>query len=417
MKLTHLRELNSPVQKLEDGDRTDFLYTFSNVRVTGRSLYYPNCLLQDKYRLINPYDERVMSLKKDSFYDNNEWLDAKPFEESLQVEETPMFFFVYNVDNYFHFLYDTLPYLAWVSQKIQNGNSLTLLLNTSGPGKRVLPPFVKETLQILGIQGYRFVQPNTLYRTLYVGTSFTHGHQSNESPSRYARAIWERLTQIPISRFPMTPKRFYVSRRSWVHNDTSNMGTNYTERRKCLNENHVVAMLQKYGVEEVFLELLSMEEKAVYFTNAELVVGVIGGGMCNLLLSPTTTKALCIPTPFFREINKRFEFSMVHTKLGYSECATHPPWPHTFRLYSRVRVITKDSEYTNCIGEVVDVSETLYTVSLSNNDVAGFSQDFTFQKMLFREADLEAVDEGLNSPYICDIDILERDLKKLLEDV
>ena len=41
------------------------------ISVSGRNPHYPNCLLYTQQKLINPYDEKVMSLNKDSFYDND----------------------------------------------------------------------------------------------------------------------------------------------------------------------------------------------------------------------------------------------------------------------------------------------------------------------------------------------------------
>ena len=190
------------------------------------------------------------------------------------------------------------------------------------------------------------------------------------------------------------------------------MGTNYTMRRKCENEDAVVSMLENYGIVEIFTELLSTEEKTALFSKAELVVGIVGGGMCNLLFSPPETKSLCITTPYFMDINNRFRFSMEHTQLNYSDCTKHTG-NTKFLLYSRVRVIG-DSEHKGKIGEVEGV-ENGYTVRLSSNDVAGFSQDFPMDVYVFNEEDLEAVDLGLNSPFECDIVQLESDLKKLLE--
>jgi hypothetical protein len=189
------------------------------------------------------------------------------------------------------------------------------------------------------------------------------------------------------------------------------MGTNYTTRRKCENEDEVVALLESYGITEIFTELLSTEEKTALFSKAELVVGVVGGGMCNLLFSPAETKSLCITTPYFMDINNRFRFSMEHTQLNYSDCTKHSG-NTKFLLFSRVRVIVGEDK--GKIGEVEGV-ENGYTVRLSSNDVAGFSQDFPMETCVFKEEELEAVDLGLNSPFVCDLVQLESDLKKLLE--
>jgi Glycosyltransferase 61 len=410
MKLLSIRAYPEPQTVLDDTLRGSFVACFKDAQVTGRNLHYPNCLIETSTGLWNPYDERVMSLKRDSFYDNDEWLEYAP-SETTQVETTPCFFFVYNVDNYFHFVYDTLPILASYFKLKETIPELKLLLNTSHPSKTTFAPFVTEFLMALGIETFALVSKSTRYETLYGSTSFTHGQKSNEAPSAPAYSVWSRLSS-PIQD---TPKRFYISRRSWVHGKTKNMGTNYTMRRKCENEDAVVELLARYGIQEVFTELLTTEEKIAYFQNAELVVGIVGGGMCNLLFSPHTTKSLCIDTPYFLEINERFQHSMGHTQLLVSKCSSHVPSPGPFKLYSRVRVINAESQYVGCVGEVESYPDSEHVeVSLSSNDIAGFSQDFPLTRAVLSVLDLEAVDYGLNSPFVCDLELLEQNLKQVL---
>lgn len=410
MKLTSLRSLASMGEPIEDRVRSSFVVCLQDVVVQGRNHHYPNCLLDCKQGLVNPYDERVMSLQRDSFYDNDEWNDYSS-AEPIGTIKTPYFFFIYNVDNYFHFIYDTLPILWTYFELKKKEPTLKLLLNTSHPSKQTLAPFVKEFLAYLGITEWSIPHPGAKYKSIYVSTSFTHGGKSNTMPSFNAYCLWKQFPALKSN----GPRRFYISRRSWVHGKTENMGTNYTMRRKCENEDAVVELLAKYGVQEVFTELLSTEEKLAQFQNAELVVGIVGGGMCNLLFSPSTTKSLCINTPFFLNINERFQYSMNHTQLCISHCTSHVPSPGAFRLYSRVRVTELSHQFSGCIGEVEGFPEKgSVLVSLSSNDIAGFSQDFPLSKVVIAEKDLVAVDQGLNSPFEVDLTILEDNLKKLL---
>jgi hypothetical protein len=402
------------VYTLNDTVRDSFILELNDVEITGRNIHYPNCLFEVttnyKRKLISPYDERIMSLNRDSFYDNDTWDTYFSYKRSNTYTD-PVFFFIYNVDNYYHFIYDTLPILVSYFELKKTIPSLKLLINTSHPNKISFPPFVTEFLASLNINDFVLVSKSTQYRKLYVSTSLTHGQKSSEPSSILARNIWNGFI---IDDNIKTPKRFYISRRSWVHGNTENIGTNYTTRRKCMNEDHVVNMLKQYGVEEVFTELLSTKEKLSYFKNAELVVGVVGGGMCNLLFSPSTTKSLCINTPHFLTINKRFEHSMNHTNILYSDSTSHYEKNVKFQLYTRVKVINTSNDYCGLVGEVESRNGIIYSVRLSSNDIAGFSQDFPLELKEFYENELVAIDSGLNSPYICDLDRLENDLKVLL---
>jgi hypothetical protein len=405
MRILSLRNLASlyPSLHIEDTNRKLFTLKFENIQLTGRNIHYPNCLLKVDTSLINPYDERVLSLQKDSFYDNNEWNGTTNIP-TIKVEY-PVFFFLYNVDNYFHFVYDTLPILYSYFQLKEKYPTLKLLLQTSHPTKSTFSPFVLEFLRCLKIESYDLANRDTVYSTMFISTSHTHGGKSNDAPSSVSHTVWNALqTNFTGSQ----PKKFYISRRSWIHGKTENIGTNYTTRRKCMNEDLVVKVLQSYGIQEIFTELLTTEEKIALFQQAELVIGIIGGGMCNLLFSPPKTKSLCIATPHFLTINERFKYSMDHTKILYSNSASLSPYQGLFPLYSRVKV-----KITGRIGEIEEYKENLYRVSLSQNDVAGFSQDFPIESLWISENELESIDSGLNSPFQIDIQKLEADLNKL----
>lgn len=417
MKIRRLREFPA-YSTYTDTLRETHLFQFKDVILTGRNLHYPNCLLWAPNNLINPYDERVMSLQKDSFYENDTFM---PNEERLekikeQIRE-PVYFFTYNVDNYYHFVYDSLPCLfGYFTLRVSYPN-MPLLLQTSHPSKTTLPPFVKEFFKLLGIKRVVYGSPTVLYKTVYVATSVTHGGRSGDPPSSWAHRVWNGiLTQIPEKLPVRVPPRIYISRRSWIHGKTDNLGTNYTTRRRCMNEDALVEMFTRHGFQEWFAELLTTEQKLYLFQNTQVVAGLIGGGMCNLLFSPPKVRSLILVTPCFLEVNQRFRHSMDHTHTLYSDsCAL----AETGRIPSYTRVKVKQGEHTGCIGEVEGYEEVegtkRYTVALSQNDIAGFSQDFPLRHETFLEEDLEPLDGGLNSPFVCDVDAVERDLKLLLE--
>ena len=133
------------------------------------------------------------------------------------------------------------------------------------------------------------------------------------------------------------------------------------------------------------------------------VVGCIGGGMANLLFSPTTTKAFCIDTPDFLKINARFVHSMNHTDIKYLPFAQHAPFEGPYPLFTRVRV-----KETGQIGEIEKFSDGQYTVVLSQNNIAGFSLGAELPHAFYLPFELEPLDGGLNSPYVIDIDKLEK---------
>ena len=316
MKIHSLRSNNTNDNyfAVNDSLRNSGYHYFQNVYFVGRNLHYPNCLIYTKQKLYNPYDEKVMSLNKESFYDNEEYtIDILEFRK---IEHNYCFFFIYNVDNYYHFLYDTLPILYYYKLLQKTYPELKLLINTSHSSKDTLPMFVKESLELLNITNIIFPNSITLYQNLFIGSSLTHGEKSNTIPSILSYTIWNSMvSSINID----SPKKIYISRRSHLSKHPENIGTNYTQRRKCVNEDSLVDLLLKENYVEIFCEDLSMSEKIHHFQNATHIAGFIGGGMANCIFSKPSTKVLCLVTPEFLNINKRFVFSMNHTNVSYIE--------------------------------------------------------------------------------------------------
>lgn len=377
---------------------------FPYVLLTGRNLHYPNMLLYGN-DLVAPYDERVMSLQRDSFYDNNQYLGTIPsFEESTQYSK-PVFFFCYNVDNYFHFLYDSLPYLYYYFKIKELVPDLELLIATSHPSKKELPQFVRESLELLGITSWKFAEGGVLYEKMYVGLSMTHGGQSNSAPHPLAFEVWKKMQTGAMSLVDTmaTKPNIYVSRRSWLSKNQDNIGTNYTTRRKCINEDTLVETLKEKDYEEVFCEDLTMAEKIVLFTNAKKIAGVIGGGMCNCLFANSDTIVNCLLTPHFITINARFAFSMNHTHVSYDDVCSLAPHGGKYPLYSR-------ATYNGQIGEINDYKDGKYELRVAASAVAGFSQDFPMISIWADEGELVPLDHGLNSPYVCDIEKLSKQI-------
>ena len=86
-----------------------------------------------------------------------------------------------------------------------------------------------------------FLNPETLYNTVVVGSSLTHNDLSNTPPHSGVFDIINRMKGEYRG-----PEKIYVSRRTWLHNNLENIGTNYTERRRCVNEDEVAELFKSY---------------------------------------------------------------------------------------------------------------------------------------------------------------------------
>lgn len=384
-------------------NRLKYIHTYYDVSI--QNPIYPNARIGG----INPYNERVMSMPtimNETGELNREQSDTK-FKGSY-------FFFIFNFENYYHFLYDTLPYLHFYFEILKTDPTCRLLLAENHKWLQ----FQEETFEILGLTKDKIAYgaDNAEYEKLYIPSSLTHGtipivcsSASNEAPSKEAYNIWDTLAQKIRKIEKIFPKKIYISRRTHLLEDTSNIGTNYTTRRRCINEDELVEFLKTYGYEEVFCETLSMTEKIKIFQEATHVAGFIGGGMANLLFSKSSTLVHCIVTPYFLDINARFKYSMCHTNIKYCYTTTLAPYKGPFPPFIRVKIVDPSSPYNGKIGEIEywNGSEEKYIVKIPRETVAGFSLSNNYNNQSYSVSWLEPIDMGLNSPFICDINFLK----------
>ncbi len=80
------------------------------------------------------------------------------------------------------------------------------------------------------------------------------------------------------------PKRFFIQRRD---RPNENM-------RQLLNEAEVIACVNEFKLETIFLEDISFEDEVKLFYDAELIVGELGAGLYNSMFSKPETKIISL---------------------------------------------------------------------------------------------------------------------------
>lgn len=396
--------LTKPIHTLIDEPRNIKLYLLNNVQLTGISLYYPNVLLQTKEELFIPYNEKSMSFNRKTIYEEEgmEYSVNINSTELLTIEKDPVYFFIYNVENYYHFIYDSLPYLYYYFELLKTVPKLKLLIQSHSNTTTNLFPFVKETLELLNITNICFASSETLYNSIYISSSLTHEDKSNEPPNKQIRSVYNRLIQNVLSQTKNkninSPLKMYISRRTYLHNKVDNIGTNYTQRRVLKEETDIVEYLKQFGFEEVFPECWTMKEKIYNFLKATHIVGLIGGGMCNLLFSPQTTKSYVIISPYFLDINYRFKYSMEHTQINYFKDTEIEYINHfNYSKYQRVKIL--DGKHKNKYGEIEDIDSETNKIKILIGSETSVSVLSTSNIIVEDLNNIITIDNGLNSPF------------------
>lgn len=359
----------------------------SNVKTTNR-LAYPTIRL-DSNGLFDPVKEKIMSLS------NIEMSIDVEIDHIVTIEDNPVFFFAYNMDNYFHFIYDSLPYLISFLDLRKKIQGLKLLMGYSDNMTHFYP-FVTESLQILNISldDICILKRYTQYTEMYLSTSFTHAGMSNHPPREEIYEFYQSMLK-GVSK-PKTPPKIYVSRRTWVHNNLSNIGTNYTTRRTLENEDHVVKCLIDKGFVEVFPETMTMVDKISLFANAKEIIGPIGGGMVNVLFSPKKTLVGVIVSPTFLDTNMRFSFSFSHADVSYLMDTFHSETTY-LKTHMRVKILG-----SNKIGEIVSISDPDIKLMVTDGTNSGWNASVAYPIETHKDTNLIPIDGGLNSPWFVD---------------
>lgn len=397
-------ETYANIFKNDENKREINLYKLNNCIPYGHTLYYPNILFKSSDNsFILPLMERTMSLKINSIYETKSMKFDYVKKIVTNTYEEPLFFFIYNTDNYFHFLYDSLPYLiSYLYLKKQICN-LKLLMQYPNEQKKDMYPFVEEFLEILDInkKDIIIIDEYSQYKELYISTSYTHDIDSNLPPRKEIYQFYQDIVNIVNEKFIQlkisTPKKIYVSRRTWLHNDLKNIGTNYTSRRKLMNEDELVEKLKNDGYEEVFTELLTTIEKIIYFANATHVIGAIGGGVSNVLFSPKTTVLEVLVSPTFLDINNRFVYSLNNVNVCYNYNSKHV---ESGEMKTYMRVKTKDNKI---LGEIEKIYDDKLLVSYTDGSNTGWNAQNSYKQIELSINDVEKLDDGLNSPWLINL--------------
>jgi hypothetical protein len=237
---------------------------------------------------------------------------------------------------------------------------------------------------------------------VYISTSYTHDFDSNLPPRNEIYEFYNNIVNLVKSQYQNinSPKKIYISRRSWIHGNLANIGTNYTSRRKLVNEDDLVNILNDMGYVEVFTETMSTVEKILLFANAEKVIGAIGGGLCNVLFSSKETNLIALISPCFLEINERFKYSFKNVNTIYFNDTRHTETTY-FKKYMRVK-------FDKFVGEIIEVDNNKITVAYSDSKVTGWNIDVSFKTKIIKNNDCIKLDDGLNSSWVIDLNQLKK---------
>ncbi len=177
--------------------------------------------------------------------------------------------------NYFHWMFDII---ARIHLFLAKGLSLheidQFVVNN------IDQPYCQETLEILGISLDKIICSNSFAHIqseylIVPSYPFANGSRMSKWACEFLQSLF-----IPrINSNFIGPERIYISR-------------SRAEKRRILNEDQVIDLLEKKGFVTVFLESMSVLEQATYFASAKVIVATHGAGLTNLLFAQPGTKVI-----------------------------------------------------------------------------------------------------------------------------
>lgn len=383
----------------DENGREVFAHSVTSGYFVGDSLFYPNVKIAslDSNVAINPLDERIMSLGDLDLEKRVDDVSVKKFS----AFKDPVFFFIYNTDNYYHFIYDTLPIITSYFLLKNDYPSLKLLIQYPNAQRQSLYKFVEEFLLLCGVktEDLVFAKRDVIYDRIFISSSYTHGIDSNLAPRNEVYDLYSKLVDKVYKSNPVGEK-IYISRRTWINKSFSNIGTNYTDRRKLSNEDDLVKILLKNDYREVFAEDLSSLDKIRLFNSSSKVVGAIGGGMASCLFCRPNTDVISIISPTFFEKHTRFKHCFRGKNNTFFDKTRHVD-DSEWKVGMRIK-----NQKANIVGEIINVSKDEINVSYCDENVAGWNRNLDLKIKTVPKKDCVKLDNGLNCEWTVDLNAL-----------
>lgn len=169
------------------------------------------------------------------------------------------------IDNYYHWMQLTLPLI-----RLYRALAPDLTIDYYYVGQSRLAALQVETLALCGVKPEQIIREAcTADRMICAITSHPaqHGVRYRD---QWGHGFVRSLVKMDRSR--TSPKRIFVRRGS-------------TRVRNLVNEREVIAQLVEYGFTPVSMDNLSCREQAELFHNAEIIAGVHGAALTNIVFA------------------------------------------------------------------------------------------------------------------------------------
>ena len=200
-------------------------------------------------------------------------------------------------ENYFHWLFDVLPRLEILKNKIDlNSVDYFLFPNTD-------LAFQKESLDFFDIpdskrlssKHYRHISADEIIAVDHPCVILNDPNKDNDNLPEWIISFYRDKFKTYINNKKKT-KRFFI--------DRDDSKSNIKHLRNIVNEKEVKQFFISKGFQILKLSTLSFLEQINLFSEAEIVVGLHGAGFSNILFCQNNTKIVEIKSPHIGNMYK-----------------------------------------------------------------------------------------------------------------
>jgi hypothetical protein len=264
-----------------------YMYELNNVMVTVDGVVYSRGKLVEEALMIPSHKE---------WFQPEYFFLQKILKSGKKLKTDKLVIHAFNAwnDGYFHWITEMLPRLNAVRNELKDAVLLLpkvcngifsrryAIKRTVWPSEKVYtsPNIYEDSLAPFEIGEYQYIHPGnyiTVEKIKAVSYFVLPGNYHVQS-MKEVRDLYHSyfLKDAGVKKYP---KKIYVSRAK-------------SPRRKILNEEEVIQMLTRYGLQTVFFEDLSFKEQVLHAYHAKMVVSIHGAGLTNILFMQPGSKVL-----------------------------------------------------------------------------------------------------------------------------
>lgn len=179
----------------------------------------------------------------------------------------------YSTGDYFHWITEVLTRIWMVKDYL---NEYVLLLHDYFYYRW---PFIKESFEALNSKNFYLIQNNEKIFVENLCYPSMTGGPINYQPKPLKEVSYFLIQFYFEEEFPKAFKRIFISRKK----------ANY---RRISNEEELIPILRKYGFEIICLEDYDFKTQINIVNRAEVMVGIHGAGLTNMIFLPENSKIL-----------------------------------------------------------------------------------------------------------------------------